>query len=88
MLYAFRVLLTGSHVTRFGEPRAHLPALTALVTAPVCLPELIAAKADVKHARVVADIEALHTELDASQQPDASSAYDALHDFVVRARLR
>ncbi|NBE54625.1 nucleotidyltransferase domain-containing protein [Streptomyces sp. YC537] len=98
LLYAFRVLLTGIHLMRSGELQAHLPTLIGLVDAPAYLPELVAAKAeaehggaDVEHARVVADIEALHARLDAAQEasalPDAPSAYDALHDFVVRARL-
>ncbi|WP_369270120.1 nucleotidyltransferase domain-containing protein [Streptomyces sp. R11] len=66
--------------------------------APGYLPELIAAKAerehgpaDVEHARVAADVERLHGVLDeaqaASALPDAPSAFDALHAFVVRTRL-
>lgn len=98
LLYTFRVLLTGIHLMRSGELQAHLPTLLDLVDAPAYVPDLIAAKAeaehggaDVDHARVVTDIEALHAALDtaqaASHLPDAPSAYEALHDFVVRARL-
>ncbi|MFI6015768.1 DNA polymerase beta superfamily protein [Streptomyces sp. NPDC051243] len=98
LLYTFRVLLTGVHLMRAGEVQAHLPTLLEQVDAPAYLPELIAAKAeqehgaaDVDHARVAADIERLHGELDeaqtASALPDAPSVYDALHAFVVRARL-
>jgi predicted nucleotidyltransferase len=98
LLYTFRVLLTGVHLMRSGEVQAHLPTLLEQVDAPGYLPELIAAKsaqehgaADVEHARVEADVERLHAVLDeaqaASDLPDTPSAYDALHDFVVRVRL-
>ncbi|MGI5374326.1 nucleotidyltransferase domain-containing protein [Streptomyces sp. CA-251387] len=98
LLYTFRVLLTGVHLMRSGEVQPHLPRLIGEVDAPAYLPELIAAKAeqehgaaDVDHARVAADIEQLHGVLDeaqtASALPDAPSAYDALHAFVVRTRL-
>ncbi|MBC9715282.1 nucleotidyltransferase domain-containing protein [Streptomyces sp. TRM66268-LWL] len=100
LLYAFRVLLTGVHLMRSGQVVADLPTLVGLVDAPAYLPELIEAKAsaehgaaEVDHGRVVADLEALHAVLDATQahsslpaEPDPS-AYDALHDFVVRVRL-
>ncbi|MGW5325826.1 nucleotidyltransferase domain-containing protein [Streptomyces sp. NPDC004014] len=98
LLYTFRVLLTGIHLMRSGEVQAHLPTLLEQVDAPAYLPELIAAKAerehgtaDVDHARAEADVERLHAVLDeaqaASALPDAPSAHDALHDFVVRVRL-
>ncbi|MGA5422358.1 nucleotidyltransferase domain-containing protein [Streptomyces lavendulocolor] len=101
LLYTFRVLLTGIHLMRTGEVVAHLPTLLGSVPAPEYVAELIAAKADAEHGpatgvdaeRVRADVEALHTVLDeaqaASALPDAPApaAHDALHDFVVRARL-
>ncbi|MFE0522603.1 DNA polymerase beta superfamily protein [Streptomyces sp. NPDC058954] len=98
LLYTFRVLLTGVHLMRSGEVQAHLPTLLGEVDVPAYLPELIEAKArrehgdaDVDHARVRADVERLHAVLDEAQQatslPDAPTAYDALHDFVVRIRL-
>ncbi|MER7488838.1 nucleotidyltransferase domain-containing protein [Streptomyces sp. NPDC126497] len=99
LLYTFRVLLTGIHLMRSGEVQPHLPTLAAEVdAAPDFLPELIAAKAEREHgaapvdpARVRADVERLHGALDeaqaASALPDAPSAYDALHDLVVRVRL-
>ncbi|MFE9997981.1 nucleotidyltransferase domain-containing protein [Streptomyces avermitilis] len=98
LLYTFRVLLTGIHLMRSGEVQAHLPTLVGQVEAPGCLPELIAAKAerehgaaDVDQARARLDVERLHGLLDeaegASRLPDAPTAYDALHDLVVRVRL-
>ncbi|MFI5571399.1 DNA polymerase beta superfamily protein [Streptomyces sp. NPDC051740] len=99
LLYTFRVLLTGIHLMRSGEVQPHLPTLAGEVdAAPDHLPELIAAKAErehgdapVDHARVRADVERLHGVLDeaqaASALPDAPTAYDALHDLVVRTRL-
>ncbi|WBO67248.1 nucleotidyltransferase domain-containing protein [Streptomyces camelliae] len=98
LLYTFRVLLTGIHLMRSAEVQAHLPTLLDEIDAPGYLPELIAAKAErehgtaeVAHARVEADVERLHALLDeaqaASALPDAPTAYDALHDFVVRVRL-
>ncbi|MFE7167507.1 DNA polymerase beta superfamily protein [Streptomyces sp. NPDC057616] len=98
LLYTFRVLLTGIHLMRSGEVRAHLPTLLGEVDAPAYLPDLIAAKAerehgdaDVDHARVAADVERLHAVLDeaqaASALPAAATVHDALHDFLVRIRL-
>ncbi|MGW0628120.1 nucleotidyltransferase domain-containing protein [Streptomyces sp. NPDC002758] len=99
LLYTFRVLLTGIHLMHSGQVQAHLPTLVAESdAAPAYLRDLIAAKArrehdaaDVDHARVEVDVERLHAVLDeaqgASALPDAPTAYDALHDFVVRVRL-
>ncbi|WP_374223865.1 DNA polymerase beta superfamily protein [Streptomyces sp. ISL-11] len=101
LLYTLRVLLTGIHLMRSGEIQAHLPTLLGLVPAPGYAAELIEAKAEAEHgevrgvvddARLRADIEALHAELDAaeaaSRLPESASsqAHDALHDLVVRAR--
>lgn len=99
LLYTLRVLLTGIHLMRSGEVQPHLPTLSEEVdAAPDRLPELIAAKAEREHgeapvdlARVRADVERLHGVLDEAQAasvlPDAPTAYDALHDLVVRTRL-
>ncbi|MFE7234914.1 nucleotidyltransferase domain-containing protein [Streptomyces sp. NPDC002405] len=98
LLYTFRVLLTGIHLMRSGEVQAHLPTLAGEPAAPGYLPELVAAKAErehgtavVDHARVAADVERLHAVLDEAQAvsalPEAPTAHDALHDFVVRVRL-
>lgn len=100
LLYTFRVLLTGIHLMRSGEVQPHLPTLAGEGgSAPEYLAELIAAKAEREHghavvdgARVQADVERLHGVLDeaqtASALPDAPTAYDALHDLVVRVRLQ
>ncbi|MFG2489349.1 MULTISPECIES: DNA polymerase beta superfamily protein [Streptomyces] len=99
LLYAFRALLTGIHLMRSGEVQAHLPTLLAEVAeAPPYLAALIEAKVAAEHGGYVgpplggvrADIEALHTVLDAAQAvsalPEQVSAYDALDEFVVRRR--
>ncbi|WP_328503763.1 nucleotidyltransferase domain-containing protein [Streptomyces sp. NBC_00457] len=100
LLYTFRVLLTGIHLMRSGEVRAHLPTLLGeIAEAPAYVQELITAKAEQEHgaadvalhARVPTDIERLHGVLDEAQAgsalPDAPAVYDALHEFVVRVRL-
>lgn len=98
LLYTFRVLLTGVHLMGTGEVEAHLPTLLGQLDAPGYLPELIAAKAEREHGdaevdreRVRADVERLHVRLDEAQTasvlPDAVTAHDALHEFVVRLRL-
>ncbi|MGW3914270.1 nucleotidyltransferase domain-containing protein [Streptomyces sp. NPDC005070] len=98
LLYTFRVLLTGVHLMRSGEVQADLPTLAGQIASPAYLPDLIAAKAEREHgpadiprARVEEDVERLHVLLDeaqeASELPDAASAYDALHAFAVRVRL-
>jgi hypothetical protein len=84
---------------RTGEVQAHLPTLADQLDAPGYLSELMAAKAErehapaeIDHARVGADVERLHTALDEAQAgstlPDAPTAQDALHDLVVRLRLK
>ena len=99
LLYTFRVLFTGIHLMHTGEVQAHLPTLLGELDAPAYLPDLMAAKAEREHAsadvglaRVQADVERLHVLLEeaqsASELPDAPTAYDALHDFVVRVRLK
>lgn len=99
LLYTFRVLLTGIHLMRSREVRAHLPTLLPEVEeAPAYLPDLVAAKAALEHGkadvhqeRVAEDVERLQGVLDREQAlsalPENPSAYDALNDFVVRIRL-
>lgn len=100
LLYTFRVLLTGIHLIRTGEMQADLRELIDLAEAPAYLPELMAAKAEAEHASLVGpspeqlerDVVALHATLDQSEAdsklPERPTADAALHDFVVRARLR
>ncbi|MFF8503243.1 DNA polymerase beta superfamily protein [Streptomyces anulatus] len=99
LLYTFRALLTGIHLMRTGEVRAHLPTLLTQVDAPAYLPELIAAKAEAEHVAatgpdaetVTRDVTELHRVLDEtrtrSRLPDAVTVLEDLHDLVVRARL-
>jgi predicted nucleotidyltransferase len=99
LLYTFRVLLTGIHLMRTGSVEAHLPTLVEHVGAPLYLRELIQDKALAEHSLAMdldaklirADIDTLHTVLDDAQQasrlPDEATAYDALHDLVVRTRV-
>ncbi|GAA3369576.1 hypothetical protein GCM10020367_12840 [Streptomyces sannanensis] len=98
LLYTFRVLLTGIHLMRTRTVQAQLPTLLDEVDSPAYLPDLIAAKADAEHGPLTvvtqelvrSDVEALHRALDEAQEssalPGEPSAYDALHDFVIRVR--
>ncbi|MFJ5723275.1 DNA polymerase beta superfamily protein [Streptomyces sp. NPDC093149] len=100
LLYTFRALLTGVHLMRSGEVCAHLPTLIGEVAAPAYLPGLIDAKAGAEHGvaecadgrAVSRDVEMLHGVLDEAQAasglPEVAGGFDALHDLVVRARLR
>ncbi|MFG2304984.1 DNA polymerase beta superfamily protein [Actinacidiphila glaucinigra] len=99
LLYTFRVLLTGIHLMRTGTVEAHLPTLLEHVTAPGYVRELIHEKAVAEHGlavdldprRLRADVDALHEVLDDAQRdtrlPGEPTAYDALHDLVVRTRV-
>jgi predicted nucleotidyltransferase len=101
LLYTFRVLLTGIHLMRAGEVQADLRQLTTLlVEAPGYLGELMAAKAEAEHGpltgpsrdRLEQDVIALQVALDEaeadSKLADRPSADAALHDLLVRTRLR
>jgi predicted nucleotidyltransferase len=98
-LYTLRVLLTGIHLMRTGEVVADLAALWPDHALPY-VPDLIAAKRLGEHAalgslvdaeRLASDVIRLLDTLEAAAQdgplPAAPSAYDAVHDLVVRARL-
>ncbi|MGW3241436.1 nucleotidyltransferase domain-containing protein [Streptomyces sp. NPDC001070] len=99
LLYTFRVLLTGIHLMRSGTVEAHLPTLLEHVAAPAYVRDLIHDKAVAEHGlamdldprRVQADVEALQAALDEAQRdsrlPAEPTAYDALHDLVVRTRV-
>ncbi|MBB5780918.1 nucleotidyltransferase domain-containing protein [Nonomuraea jabiensis] len=96
LLYTFRVLATGTHLMRTGELEADLTRLYAY--GPAYLPDLVAAKAEAEHGRapstlgLEADVErmtaALEAARDSSALPERATAEAALHDLVVRARVR
>ncbi|MFG6199341.1 DNA polymerase beta superfamily protein [Nonomuraea sp. JJY05] len=96
LLYTFRVLATGTHLMRTGELEADLTRLYAY--GPAYLPDLVAAKVEAEHVRapatlgLEADVErmtaALEEARDSSALPWRATAEAALHDLVVRARVR
>jgi predicted nucleotidyltransferase len=99
LLYAYRVLLTGSHVLRTGEVEANLQALTARHPQPG-IAELIERKlAGAEQGQLqpgelaahLAELDRLDGELtaafDASALPERPTTLAALDDFIVRARL-
>ncbi|MFI7226631.1 DNA polymerase beta superfamily protein [Nonomuraea angiospora] len=96
LLYTFRVLATGTHLMRTGELEADLTRLYAY--GPAYLPDLVAAKAEAEHVRapstlgLEADVERMTAVLeqarDSSALPERATAEAALHDLVVRARVR
>jgi predicted nucleotidyltransferase len=101
LLYTFRVLLTGVHLMRTGVVEADLRELrTTVAEAPAYLAELMAAKAEAEHGlltgpsgdRLERDVAALQATLDQaetdSKLADRPTADPALHDLLVRTRLR
>jgi predicted nucleotidyltransferase len=100
LLYVYRVLLTGIHLMRSGEVEANLLALQETFGLPY-LPSLIERKAagpekgglpeaDLArhHAEFRRLIDLLETSAEASHLPEAPTARPALHDLLVRLRLR
>jgi len=100
LLYIYRVLLTGIHLMRTGEVLANLPELNEEAKLPY-IPDLIARKlagpelsrlpeADLEFHR--REYERLEGELkqasEKSPLPEMPEAYEALHDLLVRLRLR
>lgn len=99
LLYAYRVLLTGIHVLRTGEVEANLRALTRRYPQPG-ITELIERKiTGAEHGQLqpgeltthLTELDRLATELDAafaaSTLPERPTTWEALDDFVVRARM-
>jgi predicted nucleotidyltransferase len=99
LLYAYRVLLTGTHLMRTGEVEANLAKLNEVFRLPQ-IPELIARKtagperstledADVSfHERECQRLRAgLEQAAAESRLPEAPTARAALHDLLVRLRL-
>jgi uncharacterized protein len=100
LLYVYRVLLTGIHLMRTGEVQANLVRLNDLFRLPY-VPELIARKTGGPEKGTLSDAdvsfheseyERLRIELqsagESSRLPDAPAAGDALHDLLVRVRLK
>ena len=99
LLYAYRVLLTGIHVLQTGEIEANLARLDEHFKIPG-IAELIARKvtgtekgrlepADLEtHRPRLVQLEAHMAEaFEQSTLPDKPTTFDALDDYVVRARL-
>lgn len=102
-LYLLRTLATGLHLMRTGQVQADLNLLWQDARLPY-VPDLIAAKRQGEHRPlgidpglpgpdvIMADVARLRAELTdakaATGLPQQPAAADALHDLVVRARLR
>ncbi|MEU8392682.1 nucleotidyltransferase domain-containing protein [Micromonospora sp. NPDC048843] len=98
-LYTLRVLLTGIHLMQTGRVETNLAVLGTRLS---YVPDLIAAKREAEHGplpagvagRLATDVSRLRAELetarDISVLPERvdPAAVDALHDLVVRTRLR
>jgi predicted nucleotidyltransferase len=100
LLYVYRVLLTGIHLMRAGEVESNLSTLNESFALGY-LDDLIAAKTQGPEQATIAEAdlpfhereyERLTAELEAAREvtdlPDAPTARDALHDFVVRVRTQ
>lgn len=101
LLYTFRALLTAVHLMRTGEVNAHLPTLLEKLGGPDYLPSLIEAKVLGEHRalagvpgrpeRLEADVAHWHERLrlarETSDLPEHPPAFEAVHEFVVAARL-
>jgi predicted nucleotidyltransferase len=100
LLYVYRVLLTGVHLMRSGEIEANLVRLNEMFRLPYVseliarktagaekstLPEADLAFHEAEFQRLLALLEA---SSEASHLPEAPSARSALHDLLVRVRLR
>ena len=100
LLYVYRVLLTGLHLVRTGKVEAHLPRLNETFRLPY-VPDLVARKVEgmeqatledadfamheAEYRRLVADLERAR---DTSPLPEAPTARPALHDLLLRLRLK
>lgn len=100
LLYVYRVLLTGIHLMRTGEVEANLVHLNEVMPLPY-LPELIARKLAGPEQSVLDEADlafheaeygrlraALQAAFEASTLPETPSARPALHDLLVRVRVR
>jgi len=100
LLYLYRVYMTGIHLLRTGQVEAHLPTLNADFALPL-IDDLIARKRagaedePLRPAEVAqhqAQLERLDEELTSWHQrtalPNDPRGRDALHDFLLRVRMR
>jgi predicted nucleotidyltransferase len=100
LLYVYRVLLTGIHLMRTGEVEANLRAL-AQRFGLTYLPELVARKVEGAEKSVLPEadlafherefhrlVAELEEAAETSRLPEAPTARPALHDLLVRVRLR
>lgn len=100
LLYVYRVLLTGIHLMRTGDVEANLIRLNEVFSLPY-LGQLIEAKVEGAEEQTLAEADMsfhvaeyirltreLEKARDASELPENPSTRDALHDLVVRLRLR
>jgi uncharacterized protein len=100
LLYVYRVLLTGIHLLRTGQVEANLLALQETFQLPY-LPELIDRKVTGAEKGTLPEAELgfhqgeydrlvgiLEAAAEASHLPEAPTARPALHDLLVRVRLR
>ncbi len=99
LLYCYRVLLTGIHVLRSGTVEANLSVLNEEYRVDA-IPNLIERKREGQEKGALNEDEAeshrspldtlqerLAAEFEQSKLPDEVTSFDALDDFVVRARL-
>jgi hypothetical protein len=99
LLYCYRVLLTGIHVLRSGEIEANLTTLNEEYRAPEVESLIDRKRAGRENGALsggevsshLPTLDALQARLneafERSQLPDEVTPFDALDDFVVRARL-
>ncbi len=100
LLYVYRVLLTGIHLMRTGEVEANLGRLNEWAKLPF-IPELIERKRDGSEKERLAQVDLdyhqreyqrlrgkLQESFESSQLPEVPRGAEALHDLLVRLRLR
>ena len=100
LLYVYRVLLTGIHLMRTGEVNASLPECNAVTGLPY-VDELIARKVENTERAVLAgaDVEFHRSEYlrlsrrlaeaaEQSRLPEQATTRAALHDLLLRVRLK
>jgi predicted nucleotidyltransferase len=100
LLYLYRVLLTGIYLMRTGEVEANLIRLNESFRLPQ-IPELIARKTEGAEKGVLPEadldlhereyhrlVDLLESSAEGSTLPEAPTSRPALHDLLIRLRLR